>query len=511
MQKFSYPFYRSFLSLFDWLSLIIIYFLCDEIFPSIQGFKQEAYILLFFVFNFSWITSVYIVALYSHTKWFEFITLTKRTGKALILTVIFILIFLFAYKYPYSRMFIFLNIFIFSCILIISRFIIYFVLLATRNSIEKRIAIIGDNEAALKLIQYFGGAASPVQVRACFMDERNTPDIQLSAISNIRQKEWTEKVSSHSIPAIHYGSVLTNHGAIRKAYGDERFFSRNTINPPLFKGAINDCLLFSITNKISEIYCTISPESRPELYELARQAEKHFIPVKFIPDYANFIRKAFVVDYVEELPVLSLRPLPLDNPSNRFLKRALDVVVSLFVIVCILSWLLPLLALCIKVESRGPVFFTQLRSGKNNKSFRCIKFRSLRQDNILESKQVTRNDDRVTRIGRFLRKSNLDELPQFFNVLSGEMSVVGPRPHMLKHTLEFDALHQEYMVRHFVKPGVTGLAQINGFRGEIRTPELLRKRVEYDIYYLEHWSLWEDIRIILATIFVSLRGDKNAY
>ncbi|MFN5761117.1 MAG: sugar transferase, partial [Sphingobacteriales bacterium] len=133
------------------------------------------------------------------------------------------------------------------------------------------------------------------------------------------------------------------------------------------------------------------------------------------------------------------------------------------------------------------------------------------RNNILESRQVTKNDGRVTKLGKFLRKSNLDELPQFFNVLMGTMSVVGPRPHMLNHTLEFDGLHEEYMVRHFIKPGVTGLAQINGFRGEIRNVGLLKKRIEYDLLYLENWTLWEDIRLILATIFVSLRGDENAY
>jgi len=185
--------------------------------------------------------------------------------------------------------------------------------------------------------------------------------------------------------------------------------------------------------------------------------------------------------------------------------------VSLLVIVLVLWWLIPVLALLIRMDSQGAVFIVKARSSHKNRPFRCYKFRTLRTNNEQEARQVTQLDDRVTRIGRFLRKSNLDELPQFFNVLKGDMSLVGPRPHMLNHTETFNGMHTDYMVRHLVKPGVTGLAQINGFRGEIRSPDLLRKRVEYDIRYLENWSVREDIRILFATIWVSLRGDTNAY
>jgi putative colanic acid biosynthesis UDP-glucose lipid carrier transferase len=169
------------------------------------------------------------------------------------------------------------------------------------------------------------------------------------------------------------------------------------------------------------------------------------------------------------------------------------------------------MAILIKLTSRGPVFFAQLRSGRNNKSFYCYKFRTLRVNKEADSTQVTMNDTRITPLGRFLRKTNIDELPQFINVLMGDMSVVGPRPHMLRHTEDYSRLLNEYMVRHFVKPGVTGWAQVHGFRGEIRRKEQLRRRIEHDIWYLENWSLWLDLRIILLTIYVTVRGDKNAY
>jgi putative colanic acid biosynthesis UDP-glucose lipid carrier transferase len=217
------------------------------------------------------------------------------------------------------------------------------------------------------------------------------------------------------------------------------------------------------------------------------------------------------LDFVNDIPVLSLRKEPLEDTGSKIKKRVLDILFSTLIIVFILSWLVPLMALLIKLNSKGPVFFIQLRSGKNNQPFRCLKFRSLKVNDEANSKQVTKNDSRMTPLGRFLRKSNIDELPQFFNVFLGDMSIVGPRPHMLKHTTDFTNMYKQYMIRHFIKPGLTGWAQIHGFRGEIRDPELLRKRIEHDIWYLENWSLWLDVKIILLTVYVTIRGDKNAY
>jgi putative colanic acid biosynthesis UDP-glucose lipid carrier transferase len=206
-----------------------------------------------------------------------------------------------------------------------------------------------------------------------------------------------------------------------------------------------------------------------------------------------------------------LRPEPLEDITNSIKKRLFDMVFSLCVIVLLLSWLVPILAILIKLNSKGPVFFVQWRSGKDNKKFRCYKFRTLSINADAHTRQVTKDDSRITPLGRLLRKTNLDELPQFFNVLMGHMSVVGPRPHMLLHTEEFSKIMEEYMVRHFVKPGVTGWAQVQGFRGEIREREQLRKRIEHDIWYMENWSLWQDVKITWLTIVKTLKGDSNAY
>ena len=230
-----------------------------------------------------------------------------------------------------------------------------------------------------------------------------------------------------------------------------------------------------------------------------------------MPDYKIFVNRNIYVDFIDNIPILSLRNEPLEDTGNRLKKRFFDIFFSALIIIFLLSWLIPLIALLVKLDSKGPVFFRQLRSGKNNQPFMCLKFRSLRVNDEANSKQVTRNDNRITRLGRIMRKTNIDELPQFFNVFMGDMSVVGPRPHMLKHTEDFSHLYKQYMIRHFVKPGLTGWAQVNGFRGEITDNKLLQKRIEYDIWYMENWTLSLDLRIILMTAFLSIKGDKNAF
>jgi len=195
----------------------------------------------------------------------------------------------------------------------------------------------------------------------------------------------------------------------------------------------------------------------------------------------------------------------------RIFKRSFDIAFSLFIILFVFSWLCPIIALLIKLESEGPVFFVQLRTGRNNTVFRCFKFRSMYINHDSDRKQATRNDDRVTRIGVLLRKTSLDELPQFFNVLIGNMSIVGPRPHMISHTEEFLRVTDKYASRHSFKPGITGWAQVRGYRGETSSKEAILKRVDADSWYLENWSLLLDLKIILLTFLITLKGDKNAY
>ena len=262
---------------------------------------------------------------------------------------------------------------------------------------------------------------------------------------------------------------------------------------------------------IKDVYVTLSADRLNEAGSLIVEAEKQCVRLKFVPDFSHSLDTPFTVNYMGEFPVFSVRNEPLENLDNRFKKRLVDMIFSSVVIVCLLSWLFPLIALIIKLESRGPIMFKQLRSGRDNAKFFCYKFRSMTVNSDSDSLQTSRNDSRVTFFGRFLRKSSMDELPQFFNVLIGNMSVVGPRPHMLKHTEEYRAVIDKYMVRHHLKPGITGWAQINGFRGPTTTKELMEKRVEHDIWYLNNWSIMLDVKIVFLTVINILRGETNAY
>ncbi|SHF15821.1 undecaprenyl-phosphate glucose phosphotransferase [Pedobacter caeni] len=263
---------------------------------------------------------------------------------------------------------------------------------------------------------------------------------------------------------------------------------------------------------VKDIYVSLEPHRMSEIGTFLEVADKHCLRVKFIPDMATTLATPYTISYVgDEFPVISLRKEPLESVSNRFKKRAFDIVFSLGVIIFLMSWLYPLIAILIKMQSRGPVLFKQLRSGRNDEPFWCYKFRSMKVNNDSDKKQATKDDDRITPIGKFLRKSSLDELPQFFNVLFGNMSVVGPRPHMLKHTEEYRAIINQFMVRHFLKPGITGWAQVNGFRGETKEDDAMQKRVQHDIWYLENWTAMLEVKIVFLTVINMIKGEDNAY
>ncbi len=214
-------------------------------------------------------------------------------------------------------------------------------------------------------------------------------------------------------------------------------------------------------------------------------------------------------DFVNSLAIYNPQEIPLDNFSNRLFKRIFDILFSSVVILFLFSWLFPIVAIIIKLDSPGPIFFQQKRTGIDNEIFNCLKFRTMQVNDDADSKQAQANDSRISRVGAILRKYNVDEMPQFFNVLFGEMSVVGPRPHMLKHTDQYSALINHYKVRHYVKPGVTGWAQVNGYRG--LTDELwkMEKRVEFDMDYLKNWNFYWDLKIIYLTLF-GKDTSKNA-
>ena len=274
---------------------------------------------------------------------------------------------------------------------------------------------------------------------------------------------------------------------------------------------IEACFTFILNNNIDEVYCSANELKKDQIKLLVLFCENNFKILKFISERGGILSKKLQSDTYGFSTVQSLRPMPLSNDYNLFIKRFFDIIFSFLVIVFILSWATPLIALLIKIESKGPIFFKQTRNGIKYKEFTCFKFRSMFENKTADTQQATKNDVRVTRVGRFLRKTSIDELPQFFNVLVGDMSVVGPRPHMIKENEKYAKSIKKFMVRHFVKPGITGMAQVKGFRGEIETETDIVNRVKYDIYYLENWTILLDLNIIFLTSVNFLTGQKKAY
>ncbi|HEY0896530.1 MAG TPA: undecaprenyl-phosphate glucose phosphotransferase [Sphingobacteriaceae bacterium] len=268
---------------------------------------------------------------------------------------------------------------------------------------------------------------------------------------------------------------------------------------------------YAAENNIRDLYVVLTAERLKEASHLLQEAEKQCVRIKLVPDFSSALSEKFMINYMGQTPVISLRSEPLDDVHSRFKKRTGDIIVSVLVIIFIMSWLFPIVALLIKLESKGPVLFKQLRTGRDDRPFWCYKFRSMKLNEQADSSQAKKGDERVTRIGKLLRKTSLDEFPQFINVLFGDMSIVGPRPHMIRHTEEYRAIIDQYMVRQHARPGITGWAQVNGFRGETRTQDDMKKRVEHDIWYLENWSLMLDVKIIFLTIINVIRGEENAY
>lgn len=310
-------------------------------------------------------------------------------------------------------------------------------------------------------------------------------------------------------------------GVNKKTLDLEDFFNKNPEYGYIHKKTFNFkdrneldlklCFDYILENAVDEIYCSISELSNRQIVDITNFADNNLKILKFLPDNKDIYSKKLKYEYYEYIPILSLRNIPLEDSVNTVIKRSFDIFFSSLIIIFILSWLTPIIAILIKLESKGPVFFKQSRNGFNYKEFDCYKFRSMFPNTDAHLYQATRDDQRITKVGKLMRKTSIDELPQFFNVLFGDMSVVGPRPHMVSHTDMYAKRIDKFMVRHFVKPGITGLAQISGFRGEIETDKDIIGRVKYDIFYIENWSLILDLRIIVRTFLNAIKGEEKAY
>lgn len=285
---------------------------------------------------------------------------------------------------------------------------------------------------------------------------------------------------------------------------DQEYASRKTSDASSIYNYLNTL------KGINDVYASTSDFDKNSIRQINKYCDNHLIRFYQVPSIVT-PNKDVTLTMKDKIAVISSRTEPLADPINKAIKRAFDLVVSSVFLICIYPFVYVIIALIIKKTSPGPVYFKQERTGMNGKVFKCIKFRSMKVNNDADTLQATKDDPRKYPFGDFMRKTNIDELPQIINVWKGEMSFVGPRPHMLKHTDEYSQLINKYMVRHLAKPGITGLAQVSGFRGETQHIGQMEGRVKKDIEYIENWNFWLDIRIIIKTITNMIAGDKNAY
>lgn len=280
-------------------------------------------------------------------------------------------------------------------------------------------------------------------------------------------------------------------------------------NDPANHNYHEDLKNYCLENNVHEIFYSMSLVNYDILADLMNFAEENLIRMRIVADFKWVTFRDLEVEKMGGVPVIKVHTTPLDDWDKQLIKRIFDIVFSSVIIVTLLSWLLPILAVMIKIDSRGPVFFRQRRTGRDNKWFWCYKLRTMYVNHESDTRQATANDERITPLGRILRNTSLDELPQFFNVLIGDMSVVGPRPHMLQHTRDFSAEVEKFMARHKIKPGITGLAQSKGYRGETDDTEKKKNRVKLDLFYVNNWSFFFDIQIIFQTMLLMLRSSAK--
>lgn len=294
-------------------------------------------------------------------------------------------------------------------------------------------------------------------------------------------------------------------------YRFQGFFTDKEVESSERLGSLKESFNYLANQGVDELFCSVKSLKKKELKEYKKFTNENNIVLKLIPEVNELYSKNVNAEYYDNTLILNVNKLPLEIRANRIVKRAFDIIFSLCVLVFIMSWLTPILGLFILLESKGSIFFKQEREGLQGNKFICYKFRSMRKNKLADKVHATKNDTRITRIGSFIRRTSIDELPQFYNVLKGDMSVVGPRPHMENLAIEYQKDIDNYMERHSVKPGITGLAQVSGYRGEVKKHSDIKNRVRLDIFYIENWSILLDVKIIINTVFNVLKGEEKAY
>ena len=424
---------------------------------------SDKYKFLFIIFNAIWILVALFLQLYELKRLMRLDRILFNLFKAFVFNALIISSILFSLKASeFSREHLYATYLLLFALIMLWRYSAIKLIYIYRKSgfNYKRVIIVGGGEVANQLYTYFiSDDVLGVRIKGVFSDSEISFDIK-------------DKIKS---------------------------------------GNLDEFESFALDQDIDEIYYAMPLTYTQKIKDLVDFCDKNMMRFKVVPDFRGFLFKRVNIDFFDDVPVVTLRAEPLTDITNRFFKRVFDILFSSLVIIFVLSWLYPIIAILIKFSSKGPVLFKQARSGVANVEFMCYKFRSMTQSIDADTKQASKGDARITKIGAFLRKSSLDEFPQFINVFMGDMSIVGPRPHMLAHTEEYSALINKYMVRQLVKPGITGAAQVKGYRGETKELKDMEGRVRLDVWYIENWSLSVDINIIFHTVWNVFKGDENAF
>ena len=440
--------------LVDLFLLNLAYFICSGLFDQLwyQVNGKHFYSLLY-QFNVCWLLIVFYKKYYSIGM--SFIEISRKTLHVIIQFAFLVILSIFLMKFQYaSRLFFFTFISLLLCSILIWKY-------------------------SFNLISKYYGFFKVQKRKAIFIGSGSIIDKVNEIFSND-----------------YFGFDLKG------------VFSDETTNQHV-NGKIDEVQNFIHNNNITTVFSSIMPTQHRVINHLSLTRDVLGIRLVFVPDFKLYFKSDVTVKLENNLAFISFRKEPLEDLYNSARKRIFDIVLSLFILALFSWWLFPLIGLLIKLTSKGPILFKQLRSGRMGQSFLCYKFRTMESDPSATQAIDGSTALRISRIGCFLRKTSLDEFPQFINVLLGHISVVGPRPHMLKDTEEYRLLLETYMVRLYLKPGITGLAQISGHRGKLSFTEM-KERLKWDIYYMEHWGFWLDIQIILKTVWLVLKGDPKA-
>ena len=425
----------------------------------------ERYIILLVMVNLLWMIFGAYSTLYEFQHPMRADRTLKKIFRAIPLYALLILTFIFTVKgYYYSRLHVIFTLTLFLNFILVWRLFFHWLLKIYRRSggNYSRVAIVGRSSVGQELYKYITSDA---------------------------------------------GLGFRFSGYIQ---GSNEYLQAGSEGEDKILGGIDNLSKIVSDNLIDEIYCTLPLTEAKDIKSLIAFCDNNAIRFRFVPDFSSFLNRKTSLEFVDYMPVITLRGEPLEALSNRILKRAFDLFFSLAVLLLIFPWVFLIAATFIKLSSKGPIFFVQTRPGKKNSTFKIYKFRTMVMNEESDAKQATAGDARVTWIGKILRKASLDELPQFINVFLGDMSVVGPRPHMQFQNEDYRKLIDKFMIRQLVKPGITGLAQVKGYRGPTADLKLMEQRVRLDVWYTENWSIFLDVKIIFQTFFLIFRGGENA-